>query len=118
MKSSLTQYRFDMSPEMMTLEEVCEYFRVEKRVLQRYGLERLGGVRLGPRSWRFPRNEVMNYGVQKPEQKQGQIPVDGPAVHREQEKTEVLRDQERGASVGSRTATRTCGTKDPYGLLA
>jgi hypothetical protein len=105
-------------PEMMTLEEVCEYFRVEKRVLQRYGLERLGGVRLGPRSWRFPRNEVIKNGVQKPEQKQGQIPMDGPAVHREEEGAEVLRDQEGGASLGSRTATRTSGAKDPYGLLA
>jgi len=36
-----------MYSEMMTLQEVCEYFRVEKRVLQRYGLERLGGVRWG-----------------------------------------------------------------------
>lgn len=107
-----------MPSEMMTLQEVCEYFRVEKRVLQRYGLERLGGVRLGPRSWRFPRNEVMNYGVQKPEQKQRQVPLDGPTVHWEQERTEVLRDQEGGAVLGSRKATRTIGIKDPYGLLA
>lgn len=107
-----------MFPEMMTLQEVCEYFRVEKRVLQRYGLERLGGVRLGPRSWRFPRNEVMNYGVQKPEQKQRQISVDGSTIQREQEGTEVLRNQEGCASVGSRKANRTSGTKDPYGLLA
>jgi hypothetical protein len=84
-----------MDSEMMTLQEVCNFFRVEKRVLQRYGLERLGGVRLGPRSWRFPRNEVLKYGVQKSEQKQGQIPVDGSTIHREKEGEEVLRDEER-----------------------
>ena len=106
-----------MSLEMMTLQEVCEFFRVEKRVLQRYGLERLGGVRLGPRSWRFPRNEVIGYGVQKPEQKQGQTPVDGPTVHREEKRKEVLRDQERGFTLGGRKDARACRTKDPYGLL-
>ena len=117
MKSSSILSLSDMSHEMMTLQEVCEYFRVEKRVLQRYGLERLGGVRLGPRSWRFPRNEVLNYGVQKSEQKQGQIPVDGATIHREDKTKEMLRNQEGGSSVGVRTAPRTSGTKDPYGLL-
>lgn len=117
MKLSSIPCRSDMFPEMMTLEEVCEYFRVEKRVLRRYGLERLGGVRLGPRSWRFPRNEVLNYGVQKSEQKQGQIPVDGATIHRENETKEMLHNQKGGASVGVRTTPRTSGTKDPYGLL-
>ncbi|MGD9817162.1 MAG: helix-turn-helix domain-containing protein [Desulfomonilaceae bacterium] len=117
MKSSSIPCRSDMFPEMMTLEEVCEYFRVEKRVLRRYGLERLGGVRLGPRSWRFPRNEVLSYGVQKPEQKQRQIPMDGATIHREDETKEMFCNQEGGAFVGVRTAPRISGTKDPYDLL-
>jgi len=107
-----------MNSEIMTLQEVSEYFRIDKRVLRRYGLERLGGVRLGPRSWRFPRNEVMKHGVQEFEQKQGQIPVDGSTIHREKEGKEVLRDEERGAVVGVGAATVTCRAKDPYGLLA
>ena len=107
-----------MFPEMMTLQEVADYFRVEKRVLQRYGLEKLGGVRLGPRSWRFPRNEVMQHGVQKPEQKQRQIPLDGSTVPREDKTKEVLRDQEGGVVVGVGKAPVTRRAKDPYGLLA
>ena len=108
-------------PEMMTLQEVCEYFRVEKKVLLRYGLERLGGVRLGPRSWRFPRNEVMKNGVQKPEQKQREIPLDGAKVHQWQEGKEVLRDTQASSTMGNRKADKSGGAKgaiDPYNLLA
>jgi len=63
-----------MRPEMMTLKEVAEYFRVDPRTVLKYGVERFGGVRFGS-TIRFKRSEVMNYGVQKPEQKQGQIPM-------------------------------------------
>ncbi len=101
----------------MTLQEVSEYFRIDKRVLRRYGLERLGGVRLGPRSWRFPRNEVMKHGVQEFEQKQGQIPVDGSTIHREKEGEEVLRDEERRTVVGIVPAAVTRRARDPYDLL-
>ncbi|MCL2790861.1 MAG: helix-turn-helix domain-containing protein [Desulfobulbus sp.] len=108
-----------MLPEMMTLQEVADYFRVEKRVLRRYGLERLGGVRLGPRSWRFPRNEVLKHGVQKPEQKQGQVPMDGSTVHWEYQTEEVLRDEKGGVvvGVGKIPVIRRGRPKDPYGLL-
>ena len=109
-----------MYPEMMTLQEVCSFFRVEKRVLERYGLERLGGVRLGPRSWRFPRNEVMKYGVQKHEQEQRQISVDGPKVHEREERKEVLRDSETSVAVGNRNPNDRRGPKraiDPFNLL-
>lgn len=108
-----------MYPEMMTLKEVCEYFRVEKRVLLRYGLEKIGGVRLGPRSWRFPRNEVMNHGVQKLQQQQRQISLDGTEDSQRKEAEEKLSDQERGSFVGVRTTSRrNSRTKDPFGLLA
>lgn len=106
-----------MLPEIMTLQEVSEFLRVDKRVLRQYGLERLGGVRLGPRSWRFPRNEVLKYGVQESQQKQGQIPLDGTTVPREDKAKEVLRDQERSVTVGVGTTARTKRIKDPYSLL-
>ena len=109
---------FDMYPEMMTLKEVCEYFRVEKRVLLRYGLDKIGGVRLGPRSWRFPRSEVLNHGVQKLQQQQGKISLDRTTSNQRKEAAEELLDEERGSVVGVRTAPRSSGTRDPYGLLA
>jgi hypothetical protein len=107
-----------MFPEMMTLKEVCEYFRVEKRVLLNYGLEKIGGVRLGPRSWRFPRNEVMNHGVQKLQQQQGQIPLDRSKGDPREEAKEKFFNEERGSSVGVGAAATTRRAKDPYGLLA
>jgi len=109
---------FNMLPEMMTLKEVCEYFRVEKRVLLRYGLEKIGGVRLGPRSWRFPRNEVMNHGVQKLQQQQGQISLDRTTDNPRKEATEKFSDEERGSAMGVGAATVSRRAKDPYGLLA
>jgi len=106
-----------MIPEMMTLKEVCEYFRVEKRVLLRYGLDKIGGVRLGPRSWRFPRNEVMNHGVQKLQQEQGQISLDRPADNQRQEATKKLSHKERCIALGIRVVSSARKCKDPYGLL-
>lgn len=109
-----------MNPEMMTLKEVCEYFRVEKRVLLRYGLEKIGGVRLGPRSWRFPRNEVLKYGVQEPEQKQRQVSVDGTTIYREEERKEMFRNQERRSSVGVSKSDDDfrINCDDPHGIFS
>lgn len=106
-----------MLHEMMTLKEVCEYFRVEKRVLLRYGLEKIGGVRLGPRSWRFPRSEVMNHGVQKLQQEQRQISLDRPEDNKRQEAKEKLSHKERCSALGIRVVASTRKVKDPYGLL-
>jgi hypothetical protein len=105
-------------PEMMTLKEVCEYFRVEKRVLLRYGLEKIGGVRLGPRSWRFPRKEVLNHGVQEFQQQQGKVPLDRTEGNQRKEAKEKLSDEKGSSFMGVRTTSRNLGTKDPYNLLA
>lgn len=107
-----------MFPEMMTLKEVCEYFRVEKRVLLRYGLKKIGGVCLGPRSWRFPRSEVMNHGIQELQQQQGQVSLDRSKASPRKEATEKFFNEERGSAVGVGAATVTRRAKDPYGLLA
>ena len=101
--------------EMMTLREVCAYFRVDRRVLVRFGLERLGGVQLGPRSWRFHRSFIVRYGLSQSEQKPGQVPVDGATLPGWQEATQVLCNEERGAALGSR---RTSRVRDAYDLLA
>ena len=106
-----------MLPEMMTLKEICEYFRVEKRVLLRYGLSRLGGVCLGPRSWRFPRNEVMKHGIQKLQQQQRQVPLDRPEDCQRQEAAEEFFDQKGSIDLGI-PATPAGRIKDPHGILA
>ena len=106
-----------MIPEMMTLKEVCEYFRVEKRVLLRYGLSRLGGVCLGPRSWRFPRNEVMKHGIQKLQQQQRQVSLDRSEDSQRQEAEKEFFNEERSFDLG--VSTNSSGRiKDPHGILA
>ena len=104
-------------PEIMTLDEVSEFFRVEKRILKKYGLDKLGGVCLGPRSWRFLRSEVMKHGIQEPEQKQREISVDGSKIPSREEGKEVLYFEERSASMGNGENRRTRKTRDPYNLL-
>lgn len=107
-----------MYPEMMTLKEVCDYFRVEKRVLLRYGLEKIGGVRLGPRSWRFPRIEVMNHGVQKLQQQQGKVSVDRAADNQRQAPEKELSHKEGCSSLGISNPSRNGRNKDPFNLVA
>lgn len=104
-------------PEIMTLDEVSEFFRVEKRILKKYGLKKLGGVCLGPRSWRFLRSEVMKHGIQEPEQKQREVPLDGAKIHSREKREEVFCFEERSASMGNGNNKRARKTRDPYNLL-
>ena len=102
--------------ELLTLPEVCEILRVGKRTLIRYGLRRLGGVQLGPKTWRFRREVIENYGLQKHEHEQGEVALDGAADKRREETAESFSHQKGGPIMGDagRKIRTTC---DPFGLL-
>ena len=110
-------------PEMMTLREVAEFFRVDPRTVLKYGVERFGGVRFGS-TIRFKRSEVMNYGVQKHEQKQGKVSLDGPAFSEWEERTESFSDPARCVTTGKprkggvRNNKRAGRAADPFNVFA
>ena len=107
-----------MHPEIMTLNEVCEYFGVDKRTLRKYGFHKIGGYALGPRTWRFRREEVMAHGVQKHQQQQGEMALDGSEIQERPKRTESIFIQERGSSLGSRKGKSAISTpEDKHGIF-